>query len=79
MVAYLMRGGAYAAASPPPDGGQGGWLVSWLIPLLPGTVDELQVWAVCVVVAAGVLGGLGAHRLTTQGKKQRPGFDGALS
>ncbi|MFF1401169.1 type IV secretory system conjugative DNA transfer family protein, partial [Streptomyces sp. NPDC058287] len=40
-------------------------------------MDELQVWVVCVVVAVGVLGGLGARRLTMQGEKQRPGFDGA--
>ncbi|MET7930604.1 type IV secretory system conjugative DNA transfer family protein [Streptomyces sp. NPDC005349] len=79
MVPYLMGGEAlYAAASPPRAAdGQGGWIVSWVLPLLPNTVEELQIWVVSVAVAVGVMGGLGSRSLAAQGDKQRPGFDGA--
>ncbi|MFE4254386.1 type IV secretory system conjugative DNA transfer family protein [Streptomyces sp. NPDC056910] len=77
LVQYLMGGGLRWAASPPAaDDGQSGWIASRLVSLLPDTMAELQIWVVCVVVAAGVLGGLGARRLTVQAKKQRSGFDG---
>ncbi|MFE2992710.1 hypothetical protein [Streptomyces sp. NPDC059262] len=79
MVPYLMGGEAlYAAASPPgAHDGQGGWIASWVIPLLPNTMEELQIWVVIVAVAVAAMGGLGSRRLAAQGKKQRPGFDGA--
>ncbi|MFE4687256.1 type IV secretory system conjugative DNA transfer family protein [Streptomyces sp. NPDC056721] len=77
LVQYLMGGGLRWAASPAAaDDGQSGWIASRLVSLLPDTMAELQIWVVCVVVAAGVLGGLGSRRLTVQAKKQRSGFDG---
>lgn len=65
MVPYLMGGEAlYAAASPArADEGQGGWIASWVLPLLPNTVEELQIWVVSVAVAVAVMGGLGSRSL----------------
>ncbi|MGW2748450.1 type IV secretory system conjugative DNA transfer family protein [Streptomyces sp. NPDC001450] len=53
-------------------------LTAWLISVLPDSAAELQLWGICAVVVIATLYGIGTRRVAAQGKKERPGIDGAV-